>query len=162
MKIKPIYLKTLYFKGFPFSWVEQDGVVIRACFCDGQKLKGAFPWAVEGKGGVVEEMLNLYFSGGRVTLQEVPLRQEGSDFQRKVWARVKKIPYGEVLTYGALAQELSTSPRAVARALASNRWPLFIPCHRVVGKRGLGGFTPDVKIKRTLLELEGGWHDKNG
>ncbi len=162
MEIKPIYLKTLYFKGFPFSWAEQDGVVIRACFCDGKKLKGVFPRAVESNGGDLERMLKLYFSGKKVNLQEIPLRIEGSPFQRRVWARVREIPYGKVLTYGDLARELFTSPRAVGRALASNRWPLLVPCHRVVGKGALGGFTPDVKIKRILLELEGGWHDKDG
>ena len=91
---------------------------------------------------------------------ELALDVQGTDFQKKVWSALQKIPAGTVLTYGELARRLNTSPRAVGNACRSNPVPVVIPCHRVVGKTGLGGFAGDtdgrlVRIKKWLLEHEG-------
>jgi methylated-DNA-[protein]-cysteine S-methyltransferase len=79
----------------------------------------------------------------------------GTEFDKKVWNEVKKIPYGEVVTYGELAKKLGTSPRAIGNALRRNPLPIYIPCHRVVGKGGkLRGFSAGLTWKSYLLFLE--------
>ncbi len=99
---------------------------------------------------------------GRRTRFTVPHRipDEATPFQRRVWAALERIPYGEVRTYGDLARELGTSPRAVGGACARNPLPLLVPCHRVVAKSGLGGFAGHwqtglaLDVKQVLLDLE--------
>ena len=162
MKIKPTKLRSIEIKGFTFSWAERDGRVLRSCFCPLQKLREEFPSAEEENQGEIYELLKLYAQGIKVALEEVPVVLEGSEFQKRVWKWLRRVKFGEVVTYGEIAKALRTSPRAVGRAMASNRIPLFVPCHRVIARGSLGGFTPDVKIKRSLLLLEGGYHDKNG
>jgi methylated-DNA-[protein]-cysteine S-methyltransferase len=81
-------------------------------------------------------------------------------FQRKVWSELKKIPAGEVVTYGELAKKLGTSARAVGNACRQNPVPVVVPCHRVVSARGIGGYAGDtggnlLKIKSWLLQHEG-------
>ena len=90
---------------------------------------------------------------------DLPLAQVGSPFQRRVWAAISAIPCGEVLTYGRIAKSLRSAPRAVGQACGANWFPLVIPCHRVVGAKGLGGFAHHgegfhLEIKRWLLEHE--------
>ena len=99
--------------------------------------------------------LNEYFSGNRVEFT-APFRLIGPPFFQKVWAEVKRIPYGETLTYAELAKRLGKpkAARAVGQALAMNPLPIIIPCHRVVGRRGLGGFGPGLAWKEKLLALE--------
>jgi len=88
----------------------------------------------------------------------------GTEFQRRVWALIAAIPPGYTRTYGALAQSLQSSARAVGNACRANPVPLRIPCHRVVAARGLGGFAGDcdgrlVQIKRWLLAHEAAARD---
>ncbi len=76
----------------------------------------------------------------------------------RVWSRLRAIPYGEVETYGALAGDLGTSPRALAQACATNPLPIIVPCHRVVAAAGrLGGYSggDGTDTKEALLRLEG-------
>jgi methylated-DNA-[protein]-cysteine S-methyltransferase len=85
---------------------------------------------------------------------------EGTEFQQRVWQRLRRIPVGETVTYGQLAQELQSSPRAVGNACRANPCALVVPCHRVVGKQGLGGFAgktsgPKLQLKIWLLVHEG-------
>jgi methylated-DNA-[protein]-cysteine S-methyltransferase len=80
-------------------------------------------------------------------------------FQRKVWRELKKIPPGQVVTYGELAKKLGTSARAVGNACRRNPIPVVIPCHRVVSASGIGGYAGDtggelLKIKSWLLRHE--------
>lgn len=79
-----------------------------------------------------------------------------SDFRRCVWSRMARIPAGEVLTYSELAAEIKRpkAVRAVGSAVGANRLLLLMPCHRVVAKRGLGGFRCGLAWKKKLLELE--------
>jgi methylated-DNA-[protein]-cysteine S-methyltransferase len=80
-------------------------------------------------------------------------------FSRRVWQATRKIPYGQVRTYGWIAERLGrpNSARAVGGALSRNPVPIFIPCHRVVGSHGgLGGFRGGIGIKKWLLALESG------
>lgn len=90
----------------------------------------------------------------------VPCMLEGTPFQKKVWNELVKIPAGKVVSYGALAQKLGTSARAVGNACRKNPVPVVIPCHRVVSANGIGGYSGDTSgdlldIKRWLLEHEG-------
>ena len=84
---------------------------------------------------------------------------KGTAFQKKVWKKMSKIPFGKVLTYGEIASRLSSkgAARAVGTACSKNPVLLAIPCHRVVSKTGLGGFSGGgIEVKRKLLEIEGG------
>lgn len=90
----------------------------------------------------------------------LPFEFKGTDFQCKVWRAVCGIPSGGTLTYLDLARQLRTAPRPVGGACGANRIPLVIPCHRVVGSGGIGGFIharrgPGIEIKRWLLKHEG-------
>ncbi len=81
-----------------------------------------------------------------------------SDFQRRVLLKEKQVPCGQVRTYGWLARSLNVpnAVRAVGRALATNPFPLVIPCHRIVLSSGWpGGYQGGSEMKRTLLHLEG-------
>lgn len=77
-----------------------------------------------------------------------------SAYTRKVLEAAAGIPYGEVLTYGELARRIGSAPRAVGQALGRNPIPVIVPCHRVVGGTGIGGFTGGSGVKRRLLAIE--------
>lgn len=94
--------------------------------------------------------LDEYFAGKRQQF-ELPLQIEGTPFRKKVWQALMKIPYGEVVTYGELAYRCCClgGQRAVAQACSANRFPILIPCHRVVKSDGsLGGYTITSTIKK--------------
>jgi methylated-DNA-[protein]-cysteine S-methyltransferase len=89
----------------------------------------------------------------------LPLKQMGTPFQRRVWAMISSIPRGETMSYGAMARALRSGPRAVGQACGTNYFPLVIPCHRVVAAQGLGGFAHHsggylIEVKRWLLRHE--------
>ncbi len=91
---------------------------------------------------------------------DLPLKPRGTDFQQRVWKALQDIPPGTVKTYGELASELESSPRAVGNACRKNPIPLLIPCHRVVSKNGPGGFAGktegrEMRLKMQLLAHEG-------
>jgi AraC family transcriptional regulator of adaptative response/methylated-DNA-[protein]-cysteine methyltransferase len=100
--------------------------------------------------------LRRHLQGLEVTLA-LPLDLRGTAFQLAVWRYLQKIPYGSVVTYGAIAQQLGRprAVRAVANACAGNRIAVLIPCHRVVrGDGSMGGYRWGVRRKRALLEVE--------
>lgn len=106
---------------------------------------------------VVKKQLEEYFAGKR-TRFDLPLSPHGAEFDRKVWARVAKIPYASVVTYGDVARDIAhpTAFRAVGAANGRNPIPLVIPCHRVVGAGSrLTGFGGGLPLKAKLLEREG-------
>jgi methylated-DNA-[protein]-cysteine S-methyltransferase len=71
-----------------------------------------------------------------------------------IYNEVRKIPYGETRTYGQVGSAIHVSPRLVGLAMKRNPTPLIIPCHRVVSRNGMGGFSPDPELKELLLSLE--------
>lgn len=85
------------------------------------------------------------------------LKQGGTDFQRAVLREMMKIPYGEVKSYGeiALVAGYPRAARAVGTVCRNNKYPIIIPCHRVVGSNGLGGYAFGLAMKRELLKIEG-------
>lgn len=88
---------------------------------------------------------------------DLPVRPAGSDFELRVWAAMQEIPYGGTRSYGDLAAATKSAPRAVGRACGRNPIPIVIPCHRVLGKGWMGGYSGQggVETKRSLLTLEG-------
>ncbi len=105
-----------------------------------------------------QKELTQYFNQ-KLSQFSVPLVLIGTPFQRSVWQILLNIPYGQTLTYKALAQQLGKpkAPRAVAQACRANPLPIFIPCHRVIGKQGLTGYRSGLKWKQYLLDLEGAY-----
>ena len=105
----------------------------------------------------VKQQFSQYFQNADVKIN-IPFKFAGTPFQQHVWKAVSAIPNGQVMTYTELAREVGSGPRAVANACGANKLPLLIPCHRVVGKNGLGGFIQSVsdgmKIKEWLLAHE--------
>ena len=82
---------------------------------------------------------------------------EGTEFERKVWETLKKIPYGETRTYKWLAEQIGKPQafRAVGNALGKNPIPIIFPCHRVIETDGsLGGYSGGTDMKRRLIEIE--------
>ena len=103
-----------------------------------------------------EKQLRKYFVGER-QIFNIPLKPIGTNFQLSVWNELKRIPYGETISYQQLAERVGDKKksRAVGNANGKNPIPIIIPCHRVIRKSGeLGGFGGGIKIKRKLLELE--------
>jgi methylated-DNA-[protein]-cysteine S-methyltransferase len=101
--------------------------------------------------------LAAYFAG-RLTGFDLTLAPPGSPFEQAVWAAMQTIPYGETRYYGDLARDIGCpSPRAIGRACGSNRIPIIMPCHRVLARGGLGGYSGDggLATKKTLLAIEG-------
>jgi methylated-DNA-[protein]-cysteine S-methyltransferase len=101
--------------------------------------------------------LDRYFAG-KLRRFDLPLAQKGTDFQKRVWAAMRDIPYGETATYGGMAMALGSGPRPVGMACARNPIPIIVPCHRVLGSGGReGGFSGGTGLptKRQLLALEG-------
>ena len=97
-----------------------------------------------------------YFAGQRRVFT-VPLNAQGTAFQRSVWAVLCEIPYGATASYAEIAERVGNSAacRAVGSANHRNPIPIFIPCHRVIGKNGsLTGYAGGIEIKEFLLRLE--------
>ncbi len=101
-----------------------------------------------------------YFDGSRTSF-DLPLRVEGSDFQRAVCDAMSAIPFGETVTYGDISKKLDIPAQAIGQACGGNPIPLIIPCHRVLSANGLGGFSGDggglngIELKVQLLRHEG-------
>jgi methylated-DNA-[protein]-cysteine S-methyltransferase len=106
---------------------------------------------------LAQEELKAYFAG-ELTEFSIPLSVPGgSDFERAVWQQLRRIPYGEMQTYGEVAKIVGDAGAARAVGVACNRNPIavVVPCHRVVGAGGkMVGFGGGIPRKRHLLELE--------
>lgn len=103
-----------------------------------------------------EKQIREYLAGQRTTF-DIPLKLEGTDFQKRVWAELEKIPYGETKSYKQIASALNDPKacRAVGTANGRNPISLIVPCHRVINESGkLGGYAGGLNIKEHLLNLE--------
>ena len=104
----------------------------------------------------VRDWLDDYFAGVPRAV-DFPLSPAGTDFQRRVWALLLTIPYGETTTYGAIARQLGEkmSAQAVGQAVGKNPIGIIIPCHRCIGARGqLTGYAGGLENKKWLLDHE--------
>lgn len=132
---------------------EEDGCIVRITSgraWEGDRL-GDSPLLIRARAEVAE-----YLSGKRRAFT-VPLRAEGTPFQKTVWEALRRIPYGETRSYGEIAREAGSPKGARAVGMACNRNPVLfmIPCHRVVGSGGqLVGFACGLPVKERLLMLE--------
>ncbi|WP_078843794.1 methylated-DNA--[protein]-cysteine S-methyltransferase [Streptomyces albus] len=146
----------------PLTLVATDGV-LSGLYMTGQRHRPAEETfgSPTGPGGApfgdVVRFLDAYFAGERPDF-DLPLHMAGTPFQRKVWAALRDIPYGETLSYGELATALGrpTASRAVGMANGRNPIGIIVPCHRVIGAGGgLTGYGGGLDRKRQLLALEG-------
>lgn len=135
----------------PLTVFEEDGAIVAV----------EWGWPTESEETPLlreaRDQLEAYFEGRRKDF-DLPLAPHGTAFQRKVWQALAAIPAGQVRTYGELASELGTSPRALGGACGRNPIPVIVPCHRVLAAdRSLGGYSgmDGVETKRFLLALEG-------
>ena len=99
------------------------------------------------------EQLSEYFSGKRKKF-DLPLEMEGTPFEKQVWVELSKIPYGKVISYKDLAQKAGKPKafRAVGNANSKNKFPIILPCHRVIASNGaLGGYGLGLDRKEKLL-----------
>lgn len=100
--------------------------------------------------------LSQYFSGKRKEF-DIPIKQEGTEFQKKVWDELLKIPYGKTVSYNFIAESLGDkkSIRAVGAANGKNQISILVPCHRVMGSDGsLTGYAGGLWRKKWLLNHE--------
>lgn len=106
---------------------------------------------------VEKKLLTLYFSGKEVDFNPLPVDFiMGTPFQKKVWQKAQKIPYGKTESYKSLARKMNhRGYRSIGQALSKNPLLIVVPCHRVLASNGsLGGFSAGLKLKKYLLELE--------
>ncbi|HWB47844.1 MAG TPA: methylated-DNA--[protein]-cysteine S-methyltransferase [Stellaceae bacterium] len=129
---------------------EDDGAIVAIRWADEHGGNGTALLAEAAR------QLEAYFAG-ELTAFDLPLRPAGTAFERRVWAAMLDIPYGETRCYGDLAAVTDSVPRAVGRACGRNPIPIVIPCHRVLGKGWMGGYSGagGLKTKQVLLTLEG-------
>lgn len=106
---------------------------------------------------VVAEKMFKMIEGENVEFEEAIDLSRLTPFQRRVLEEVRRIPRGETVTYGEVAMRAGRpkAARAVGNVLKRNPLPLIIPCHRVVGRRGIGGYTGGIELKLRLLKIEG-------
>ncbi len=125
----------------------------------------ALDWKDEGAGSrdpallTAEAELQAYFAG-QLTVFSVPmapLMTAKTPFQKRFFQALLEIPFGETREYGQLADDLGVSAQAIGQACGANPLPILIPCHRVLGAAGLGGYSGagGVETKVALLRLEG-------
>lgn len=132
----------------PFAVVEEGGVITRIDWAS--RRSDPTPLLCEAC-----RQLGEYFDGLR-RIFDLPL-DFGSGFQEQMRRAMAAIPYGETRTYGDLAKALGRPAQAIGQACGANPIPILIPCHRVLGANGLGGFSAPggVETKIALLKLEG-------
>jgi methylated-DNA-[protein]-cysteine S-methyltransferase len=105
------------------------------------------------------EQIQQYLLQATTPFNSTLSTQQGTTFQQRVWQAIVAIPLGKTATYGEIASQIGSGPRAVANACGANIIPLIIPCHRVVAQNGIGGFMQGkengLSVKRWLLAHEG-------
>lgn len=102
------------------------------------------------------KQLKQYFAGDLMEFS-IPLNASGSDFQKQVWDMLRRIPFGETISYAQLAERLGkpSASRAVGNANGKNPISIIVPCHRVIGANGsLTGYAGGIECKKELLQLE--------
>ena len=113
----------------------------------------------DGAYGDLARRLRKYFNGERMEFPDKIDFAGATEFDRLCWSAARSIPYGEVRTYSWLAKQVGKSNawRAAGNAMARNRLPVIVPCHRVVASDGgLGGFSGGLGVKKLLLRLDAG------
>ena len=95
------------------------------------------------------------FLDGKLEKFSFEINPKGTNFQKKVWKEIEKIPYGKTITYKDLGDKINSKAyQAIGSACGKNPILFRIPCHRVIGKNNLGGFSYGLKLKKRLLDME--------
>lgn len=95
------------------------------------------------------------FLDGKLEKFSFEINPKGTNFQKKVWKEIEKIPYGKTITYKDLGDKINSKAyQAIGSACGKNPILFRIPCHRVLGKNNLGGFSYGLSLKKKLLEME--------
>lgn len=147
-------------------WLVSDGAALSHCLFEAPAeltpaaLSSDDGWRENPDAPLLQQaraQLGAYFAGARRDF-DLPLAPTGTPFQLRVWQALRQIPYGQTLSYGALAQRLGQPKAARAVGLANGQNPLsvIVPCHRVIGASGaLVGYGGGLERKLLLLRLEG-------
>ena len=141
----------------------EDGVLRASSLSPLTSLIDGLPAALASRGvepgenPEIARAIAAWLAGDGSALASVPAWQEGGSFMQRVWAAMREIPAGQVLTYGELAREAGNprAARAVGHACSTNALAPFVPCHRVVAATGLGNYGFGVETKARMLRLEG-------
>ncbi len=164
-----MYHSATYFSPVGTITLAGNGAHLVGLWLEGQKYYGdTLPEKMVEKNdlpilGVTKKWLDRYFAGQKPAIAELPLAPAGGTFRQGVWNLLCEIPYGEVITYGDIAQKMAAkmnrahmSSQAVGGAVGHNPISVIIPCHRVVGSNGsLTGYSGGIATKIKLLEREG-------
>ena len=105
----------------------------------------------------LSRVIRNYFAGDLTAIDTLPVKTNGTPFQRQVWQALREIPLGTTISYGELAKHIGrpAAVRAVGLANGSNPVGVIVPCHRVIGSNGsMTGFGGGIDVKRKLLALE--------
>lgn len=142
--------------------VDDDHTVLAAGFCAPADLAGRMRLDATPplrSGGPVDQAVTAYLAGDPRALDDVPVRQAGTDFQQGVWQALRTVPPGQTRSYGQLAAQIDRpgATRAVGSACGRNLVAPFVPCHRAVRADGSpGGYAYGLAVKRWLLNHETG------
>jgi methylated-DNA-[protein]-cysteine S-methyltransferase len=162
-----MYYSTTYPSSVGLITLASCGGSLAGLWIEGQKYHGGVSAMTENDGvpvfAAAKKWLDRYFAGERPAISALPLAPVGSAFRQGVWSILCEIPYGEVVTYGYIAQKMaakmnrkSMSSQAAGGAVGHNPISIIIPCHRVVGSNGsLTGYAGGIGTKIKLLEREG-------
>ena len=136
----------------PLTVIEDDGTLVALDWRAGADNRPPTPLLTSAA-----EQLAAYFAGDRKDF-DLPVAPRGSAHDRAVWRAMCAIPWGQTRTYGEVARDIGSSPRAVGGACGANPLPIIVPCHRILAAGGqLGGYSGagGDATKRKLLALEG-------
>lgn len=157
--------RTIHLEEMSFYTISKGELPIHATF-SAEKHAEAIRW-LRDRGLQVTDSPPLFLTMGQfrqilrsqaplADLELTPFFRKATPFQLRVWRRIARIPAGQTMTYGEIAREIGNhnSARAVGMACHANPVGLYIPCHRVVGKSGLGGYAGGLAIKKKILAIE--------
>lgn len=164
-----MYYKTFYKSPLGNMTLVSDGKNLVGLWIEGQKyFESTLSERVQENEDLdifrqTKAWLDRYFQGARPDIAELPLAPAGSAFRQAVWKILREIPYGQVITYGDIANQIAKekgltkmSSQAVGGAVGHNPISVIIPCHRVVGANGnLTGYAGGINLKIQLLAHEG-------
>lgn len=152
---KNMYVWKFQWREISLCLLEEDGFLKRASYsADKIPLKAEYRQTPLLKKACCQ--LEEYFEGKRKSF-DIPLCPEGTEFQKRVWQALLKIPYGQTATYKDIAAATGNIKAVRAVGMANNRNPvaIFIPCHRIIGSNGkLVGYAGGLDIKKKLLQIE--------
>jgi len=148
--------KNISYYNSPLGWIEiaEDNNFITSVICCDTPNK-----EINSNSEIISEcirQLDNYFKG-RLTKFDLPLNQNGTAFQRKVWNVLEGIPFGTTVSYAEVAKKINEpkASRAVGAAAGQNKLWIIVPCHRVIGSNGaLTGYAGGIERKKWLLQHE--------